>query len=304
MSKWLPAALQRKLPPSAEAIVTACYQEILGRQPDPGGLAAHTKILEAADASDAIGLMLKGFLGSEEYARKLSAPAYLLRGLQGEGARVNGEKVAHIVSLGTHCLTSSILKRWNLKNYSLPFDWIFSSPGMVMDCFLNDFQVFLDKSCYSPMQRPTGEPGAQHLWYLNHLNVRDCFAHRDPSQDGDYQYTVRTVERFRQLAGSDSVKLFVMISGPEHRLDKHFTALSEGIRKLTRHSAFIAITLARPSGESGCTAMKLLTRDADHSLYEFTPVSTNNGVEFTDLLDELAILRLIHRYALAISALP
>ncbi|WP_317453914.1 DUF1796 family putative cysteine peptidase [Klebsiella quasipneumoniae] len=57
--------------------------------------------------------------------------------------------VKHIVSLGSHCLTSWTLKKFNLKKISLPFDWIFSCPAMVIDCLRDDFQTFLDKNEYS-----------------------------------------------------------------------------------------------------------------------------------------------------------
>ncbi|EPY6699651.1 papain-like cysteine peptidase [Klebsiella quasipneumoniae] len=47
--------------------------------------------------------------------------------------------VKHIVSPGSHCLTSWALKKFNLKKTSLPFDWIFSCPAMVIDCLWDDF---------------------------------------------------------------------------------------------------------------------------------------------------------------------
>ncbi|HCI4277726.1 TPA: hypothetical protein NO555_000980 [Klebsiella variicola subsp. variicola] len=47
--------------------------------------------------------------------------------------------VKHILSPGSHCLTSWTLKKSNLKTMSLPFDWNFYYPVIVIDCLRENF---------------------------------------------------------------------------------------------------------------------------------------------------------------------
>ena len=55
-------------------------------------------------------------------------------------------EIKYVCSLGSLCHSAQILKNNNLKRCSYPFDWIFSSPNMVIDCISDDFKKFLDKS--------------------------------------------------------------------------------------------------------------------------------------------------------------
>lgn len=283
---------------SSDKIISSFYRGILGRNPDEGGLKIYKQVFQRLGINQTIDEMLREFLQSEEYThKKLHASVRLIDGInRGNGIQINGEKISHIVSLGTHCLTSSILKKWNLKNYSLPFDWLFSCPNTVLDCLSDDFEIFLDKSFYQPIPRITGDPGAQHLWYLEKYGVQDVFAHRDPTAENDYQYTTRTVDRFRNLMRSDDAKLFFMICSPDRNLGNRFSDLSNCIRAMTKNSAFIAVTLTDPASNAGCMSLKLLSSESNHSFYEFTPSSKERGLGFPDPIDELALLRLIQQY--------
>ncbi|WP_083764785.1 DUF1796 family putative cysteine peptidase [Sodalis glossinidius] len=42
--------------------------------------------------------------------------------------KINGLPISHVVSLGSHCLAASILKKYGLKKASFPFDWFFLVP--------------------------------------------------------------------------------------------------------------------------------------------------------------------------------
>lgn len=283
----------------AEQIVSGLYRQILKRDPDPGGLQAYAGLIQRASVSQGVETIVKEFLASEEYARVTARETDVKAAINAPGkALVNGQRISHIVSLGTHCQTSAILKKHQLKPYSLPFDWLFTSPDTILDCLANDFRTFLDRSHYRSLHRPSGEPGAEHLWYREQHGVQDFFTHRDPLGDADYQYFQRAVERFRKLMRSADGKLFVMISRPEFDLRDKFSELSRAISRATRNAALICIQLVDSSGIAGCHGMRRLVRDGDHALYEFAPSSQEDGIGFPEPLDDMAVLRLILEYQL------
>ena len=109
-------------------------------------------------------------------------------------------EIKHVCSLGSLCHTSQMLKQNKLKKCSYPFDWIFSTSDVVIDCIKDDFKKFLDKSYYISKGGYAG-----HSIY-NSLNM---FAHRDPlTNEDDYNYYIRCVDRFKQLLQYEENKLF------------------------------------------------------------------------------------------------
>jgi hypothetical protein len=81
-----------------------------------------------------------------------------------------------------------------MRNVAYPFDWVLSSPRLVMDCLRDDFQTFLDST-----QHITVEPGisSNHLiygamvWGKNFdrvFNQHLTFAHKDVTTADDYVY--------------------------------------------------------------------------------------------------------------------
>ena len=54
-------------------------------------------------------------------------------------------QINHVCSLGTHCQSSDLIKDLHLKQESYPFDWIFSSPVMVINTLKDDFSQFLNR---------------------------------------------------------------------------------------------------------------------------------------------------------------
>lgn len=65
------------------------------------------------------------------------------------------DTIHHAVSFGANCYTSAFMKRWSLKTYSGPFDWIFSTPWMVSYCIEDNFSSSLtETSTSSSKMRP------------------------------------------------------------------------------------------------------------------------------------------------------
>lgn len=119
-----------------------------------------------------------------------------------------------VVGLGTLCLTSQFLKQLGLKEASMPFDWIFSSPEMIHHAIRDDFKEFLDLGNVEEIpldRRPHPElHRANHTFYRDHFGVHFIYNHHEPSlNDADHDYFVRCVERFRALLRSSDDVIFL-----------------------------------------------------------------------------------------------
>lgn len=62
-----------------------------------------------------------------------------------------------IVSIGEDCACTSYLRRFNLQEYSYPFDWLTKASFQTrIDLLINDFANFLNKENIHFMEKPTG----------------------------------------------------------------------------------------------------------------------------------------------------
>ena len=111
-------------------------------------------------------------------------------------------------SLGPNCHAAQLLKRLNLKTTSYPFDWIFSTPSMILDCLADRFKHFLDQNyCVGD----PGKEGNTHTYYFPDPSLT-MFNHRNPLIPEDHAYYVRCVDRFDELlAQTEETKTFVFM---------------------------------------------------------------------------------------------
>jgi hypothetical protein len=68
------------------------------------------------------------------------------------------------ISIGPYCETAILLKKYNYRNSSYPFDWIFSSLECVKNCLEDNFITFLDKNNYI---KGTNDYSTKHIIYNN-----------------------------------------------------------------------------------------------------------------------------------------
>lgn len=290
---------------SNQLFVEGLYRTILRREADADGIASGTLALESSPDRDSAAVnLVESLLGSDEYfSRSGSTTETMLRIVAPkEGRLINGMPVKHVISLGTHCLASSILQRFGLRRYSLPFDWMFTCPPSVEHCLKDEFRIFLDRRHYESItNRLTKEPGAQHKFYLKKYNVRDMITHRDPTEnDVDYAYLKRTVSRFYNVMSLPDSKLFVMLARPHQRAHRMFSRLSKILGRLTVNSAFICIQMRAPTMRKGMRAMRLMRERNGDALYEFTPSSEEHGVMFHDQMDDLSVIQVIRQYQISL----
>ena len=137
------SALFRRTPdPLSKDDIFWAYRTILRRTPES------VDVVEQYRKMPDLRSLVEAFLSSSEYAHIVGT------------IRSQVELPAGIYSaLGTHCFSSSFLRRLGVREWSGPFDWTFSSLPMVAHCVADDFKTFLDRSHYEPVpvdQRPNG----------------------------------------------------------------------------------------------------------------------------------------------------
>jgi hypothetical protein len=293
-------------------LVRDLYRSLLGREPDPEGAQTYESLLLRRAPEVALRKMLKAFVRSSEYrqrtARMASAHVNAQLASQGRGL-VHGRPVSHLVSLGTFCLPTLIQQDNGLRSYSLPFDWIFSTPQMVCDCLADDFATFLDPRHYRSIQDPkrndpTSEVAADHILYREKYGINGLFAHRDPSRDSDHLYYVRCVNRFRRILRSRDSKLFWIIGRAQHDLPNQFPLLLESLSRVALNFELLGIELLDPT-EKGLSSIVPINRHGSHALYRFIPSSFDPVGNFLpEELDQWGLLRLIYRYSLELKDSP
>lgn len=288
-------------------LIRDLYRAVLGREPDPDGMQTYESLIRRIGAERAVPKILKAFRSSAEYdARTASlAVSYIDSEMAARGSElVDGRPVAHLASLGSFCLPGNIMRNHGLRRYSLPFDWIFSSPQMLIDCLEDDFAVFLDRRHYRSISESRWNPGAEHDLYREKYGIPAVFAHRDPTRDEDYLYFTRCIARFRQLLRSGDPKLFLIMGRPNHDLPNGFPRVLELLSRMTTSFVLLGIDILDPTGDGLC-ALTQIAQIGTHSLHRYLPSSYHaEGAYFPDRIDDWNVLRLIYRYRLALVDSP
>ena len=185
-------------------------------------------------------------------------------------------EIKYVCSLGSLCHSAQILKTSNLKTTSYPFDWIYTSPYTIIDCIKDDFKKFLDKNCYISR----GPNVAGHSVY-NSLNM---FAHHNPSTNEDeYNYYVRCVDRFKELLKCEGHKLFTMIFvNGEHgyhsdNFKQRIIEMNNELSKYTTNYTILCITHFQDTQRN-----HIFTYNDNIHFLEFHTLSESTGVEFSN----------------------
>ena len=271
-----------------QLVIAAANRVLGGIEPTPTQLAE--QLQRIADEPDSIEPMLRQLLVSKS-SIAVNLPALL--------AQTYGASDAlPIVSLGTHCFTSSFLSRWQLKRWSGPFDWLFSSMPMVAHCLSDNFQTLLDPAFYTPVPMDQRRHGSmvnrvQHEYYRKEYHIEFVFNHHDVHLFDDHAYLVRCTARMRNLLDAIEPKVFMVATSyaPHSMSEAH--SLASALRLRTR-GARLLVFLVKPS-QPGSMLLESLHREEDFEVYGFVPNSTLGPTAFAELLDEHAMARAVLR---------
>lgn len=218
----------------------------------------------------------------------------LRRRLLGRASREPGT-VNH-VSLGCHCHMAQVLKTLNLRTWSGPFDWIFSTPGMVRDCLADDFASLLDRSQLESVplsERPAPEIGrCRHRIYRERHDLPAVFNHHDPAtSEADYAFLCEGVRRFRAaLARPGARNHFWMMTA----LGTHDETIADICDILTRSGPANRLTFLhiRP----GHPGLRAVEREGIHPNLRWITLESHSesvGLRFSDAQADDFLARLV-----------
>jgi len=277
--------------PDTLGFVTDLYGSILGRASDERGLARHLDTLGRfptfADARD----MLASFINSEEAQQRREAWRD-----RPDPASDTRPPVRALLSLGTHCLTSMMLKTYGLKRFSGPFDWIFSSPRMIAHCIEDDFRTFLDPDQYEwvpPEKRhPPNANICEHRFYRDRFGVRRMFNHHDVTQPETHAYLRRCVDRFRQSIRADHRTLLIMLAPAHEAEQEDFLRLCAALEPFEA-AELMVVRMASEHGRFGAT---LLMEQGRHRLHDLHLTGGSGQLAFPEPRDAAMFRYMLDHY--------
>jgi hypothetical protein len=208
----------------------------------------------------------------------------------------------HFVSLGENCSSAWYLKQSGLKMASYPFDWIFSSPEIILDCINDNFKKFMDKSLINPNRNNLS---AGHRYYHRYL-----FNHRNPlNSEEDYDYYHKCCERFNNLIKTkyNTTYFITLINEPDKRPrwangftkyfpmpmnqnHKTFMDLIHSLKEKNNDSQFIIVDHYTNQKNRRLTFEKF---DANIFFITFYAGGESTGVYYKDPLDDLCFKRIM-----------
>ncbi len=222
-----------------------------------------------------------------------------LRGLlRGRDRREPG-RVNH-VALGNHCHMAQILKETRLRSWSGPFDWIFSSPGMVRDCLADDFCALLDRAQYrsTPLgQRPAPKVSScRHDLYAERYGIPYVFNHHDPAAiEADYRFLEAGVRRLRAALALREAenRFYVLATRPTP--DDDILGLAEALAAHGPNNR-LAVIQTMPGREAGVT-VPVASPHPHLTWLRVATASDSLGLRFADPADEAALRRVVRGLA-------
>lgn len=185
-----------------------------------------------------------------------------------------------VVSIGSQCITSMLLRAADLKRYSGPFDWIFSNLRMVCDCVEDDFGAFLDRqhiTTLPPDRRPTLDTCfADHKFYQHRYGLNSIFNHYDPTSAEGSAYLERCVARFRSALNSSRPHLMLAVCERHQGGSLAFNRLCD---LMEGHPAIDVLVLISPKARSE-QGLELWEERGRHRLIYLHTSSHIAGIHF------------------------
>lgn len=284
-----------------EDMVEVLYKTILKRNSDEGGLKSHAHRISNLPRKDALDLLITGLLNSEEYKKNTqnSHGSLYLKSIVNNEVLDKKITINHVISLGTHCYTSQLLKKANLKNYSCPFDWIFSSPSMVAHVIEDDFNKFLDRSFFKkiPYENLIVSEAktypTSNEFYLNNFSVKNVFNHHDMQSEDHYNYFVRGVMRFRKLLLSSESVMFVICARHSDDALAKFSNLKKSILKRKNNSVYLRYISIEQTNNILPECVILDNTLMNFELIHYKSSSKWRDLDFESFIDDMSILKII-----------
>ena len=194
-------------------------------------------------------------------------------------------EVNYVCSFGDCCHTAIYLKNNNLKLVSYPFDWIFSSENIIIDCIEDNFKTFLDKSQYITISQNR----CGHAKY----NKNGLWWHHNPLINKEhYSYYIRCIIRFKKLMIKKQHKLFILGLYNKEISDENKKKIIDFNEKLSKYTKnYTLLTIFNPSKKEE-NYHHFSYHDNIHFLELHTKTATN-GIMFGNKEDNYYFDRVI-----------
>ncbi len=277
-------------------LVRAAYHAFFKREPDPRAT-YHIKTFFSDGNNDIEGFLNTLWLSYEFRYRVIE--------------RLSGDKIINkggyslIISLGTHCFTSFLMKYSGLKTQSYPFDWIFSSTKMVTHCINDDFDIFMNDSFHEPValiDRPNAQDynKCNHTYYRDNFGINFLFNHHSMDELENVEYFSRCISRLRDAFSSTEATLAVQCFRKQTTEREDFLELSDAIKRRAPNMDLLSISIDESRNDLVMPEFQLIEEDGRNQLYRLRATSALGGIEFGAAIDDLAVLRLMESRGLNI----
>ncbi len=278
-----------------DTLVDALYRGLLGRAPEPQGLAGWSAWLRERGVAEGLTPLLQSFIEGPEFRERAAVAGVLATPAPPQS---DHPPYRHAVSLGAHCYPSQLLKTRGLKRWSGPFDWIFSSPAMVRHCLRDDFTTLLDPAQVTRLRPATSDaPGrSEHAFYRDAYGLPGLFNHHDMTNPDQHAYLQRCVGRLRRVLHGREPSLFLLVVYDHADALRDTLALAETLRAIAPAADLLAVAVTPPSAMPLCFAMQAVHHQPGCFALRFTPTSRFLPLRFDDAFDDLLMHRILRAH--------
>lgn len=203
-----------------------------------------------------------------------------------------GTDEREMIGLGQNCNASWYVKETENKKASYPFDWIFTTPELVLDMLGDDFEALLDRKRLIPHGLDAGHE-RYHEW---------LFGHRNPaSSESDFAFMQRCVDRWNVIIKTQRPILFVTVVLNEFEKRKRWRIGFSKEFKLPKNqtlSDFVSMMEKIQSISPNCKFLFIeqytdepfelsVTEKNDQAFWlKFSSIASNTGVKYVHDLDD------------------
>lgn len=279
------------------AIANGVFQGLLGRQAGEDGV----RIFRDSMFQDFLDTELDAFI-CRFIVMVVRSPEWLHRFLaeQQRGVRLGylpkqGVELTSHLSLGASGFTSGMLRRFGLRRWSGPFDWLSASPAMIREIIADDFRSFLDPDAWEAIaveDRPDGRYfQCRHRRYeARHREA--CILHSaDMTQEDGLAYMDRCVTRFRQSLHGLANKIVLQVAPEGDDPEREFRATADVLDGYGRSFQFVMVSVLPDHGAGPFPEIDPALAHGRHRLLRVRLLAPIIGIEASDMLDELVMLR-------------
>ena len=278
-------------------IANGVFQGLLGRQAGDDGL----RIFRESMFQDYLETDLAAFIcrfvmmvvGSPEWRQRLLAEQQ--RAIRLEFLPKRGVEMISHLSLGASGYTAGMLRRFGLRRWGGPFDWLSASPAVIREIIADDFASFLDPASWQPIiaaDRPDGRFfQCRHTGYEGRHQL-PCILHAaDMTQPGGQAYMTRCVTRFRQSLQSLAGKILLQVVPEGEDPVREFRATADVLEGYGRSFQFVMVSLLPERGTGPFPEIEPALAHGRHRLLRARLLAPINGIDPGDMLDEMILLR-------------